>query len=112
MEIIGGLLLLFGGVVMLYHERIRRDELNWLHNPIIQNQLIATIAAIAGFITGFYSIYYWIHHFGWVIGLVSFVIVAIASGLICNFLSKIFPLVLGFGFMSLIAGYLISLFAL
>jgi hypothetical protein len=111
MEILSGLLLLFGGIVMAYHRRIRH-ELGWGINPIMQNEIIATMAAIIGFITGFYSIYYWIHHFGWIIGLISFVIVGIVSALICNFLSGIFPLILGLGFLALIAGYFIALFAL
>ena len=112
MEIFGGLLLIFGGIVMVHHERIRHDDLLWGLNPIMRNEIIAIIAAIAGFITGLYSIYYCIHHFGWIIGLVSFVIVCVVSVLICNFLSGVFPLILGLGFLALGTGYYITVFAL
>jgi len=112
MKILGGLLLLFGGVVMVYHGRIRQDELQWSHNPIMRNDIIAVITGIAGFVTGLYSIYYWVHHFGWVPGLISFAAAGIVSGLICNFTSGFFPVVLGIGFLALVAGYFITFLAL
>jgi hypothetical protein len=117
MKVVAGVLLIYGGVVMAFHELFLRYELGGEIKPsvyrrylkIMESPVTALAARVGLFITAGYSVYYAVYHFGWVVGLISWVGVTLLCVLVCKILTGYFPLVLMSGFVSLVAAYYIAL---
>lgn len=117
MKILAGALLVYGGVVMAFHELFLRYELGGEIKPsvyrrylkIMESPITALAARVGLFVTAVYSIFYAVYHFGWMVGLISWVGVTLLCALVCKILTGFFPLLLISGFVSLVAAYYIAL---
>jgi len=117
MKILAGALLVYGGVVMAFHELFLRYELGGeikpsiyrRHAKLMESPLTALAARVGLFATLVYSVFFSVYHFGWTIGAISWVVVTLVCGLVCKVLTGFFPLVLISGFVCLVAGYYIAL---
>jgi len=117
MKIFAGVLLVYGMVVMAFHELFLRYELGGEIKPsvyrrfvkIMESPVTALAARVGLVLTIVYSIFFAVNHFAWIIGSISWVLVTVACGFICKALTGFFPVVLISGFVSLVAGYYIAL---
>jgi hypothetical protein len=117
MDILGGVLLVCGGVVMAFHELFLNHRLHWeTRTPtkvrcfkVLCSPTTALAARAGLYITALYSIYYWVYHFGWIAGLTSWAGIALLASFVCRFLLGVYSFVLISGFVFLGAGYYIAL---
>jgi hypothetical protein len=117
MKILAGILLVYGTVVMAFHELFLRYKLGGEIKPSIYRRFVklmespvtALAARVGLVVTIVYSIFFAVYHFAWIIGLISWVVVTLVCGLVCKTLTGFFPAVLISGFVSLAAGYYIAL---
>ena len=117
MKILAGVLLVYGTVVMAFHELFLRYELGGEIKPsvyrrfvkIMESPVTALAARVGLVVTIVYSIFFAVHHFAWTIGLISWVVVTLICGLICKTLTGFFPVLLISGFVALVIGYYIAL---
>lgn len=117
MKILAGVLLVYGFVVMAFHELFLRYELGGeikpsvyrRHEKLMTSPLTALAARVGLCATLVYSIFFAVCHFGWTLGAISWVVASLVCGLVCKVLTGFFPLVLISGFVCLLAGYYIAL---
>ncbi len=117
MKILAGVLLVYGGVVMAFHELFLRYELGGEIKPsvyrryakLMDSPFTALAARVGLCATIVYSIFFAVYHFDWMVGLISWVAITLLCVLVCKVLTGFFPLVLISGFVCLVAGYYIAL---
>lgn len=101
-----GLMMTFGSVVAATLTSLPRAMTwGWMRSGIVP-----ILSNIGGFVTGFYSIYFFGSHLGWGRGILTWIVLGLISAAVVRLTMPIFPLTLTIGLISMYVGLGLALY--